>query len=424
MSFFSVPLSGLNAAQSSLQTISANLANVDTDGYKDQNVTFSDIYAQTGATNGALDPLQTGGGVNVASVTSDFTAGTPTATGIASNMALTGNGFFVVQQPNGTIAYSRAGDFTQNTQGQLVAPDGSLVLGYPAQNGVVNTAAALQPLSVGSGLTIPGTASTSFSADINLDATTPVGGTASSPISVYDSLGQTQNLTINYTNNGSNNWSYTVTVPTSSLAPTNPPSTSATTTVGSGTLSFNSSGVLTSPVTASGAPAPISITVPGFADGAAPMNLSWNLADSNGDSTVTQTDLASSTQSETENGSAAGTLSGYSIEADGTIEGQFSSGATQALGQVALANVANTQGLAQIGNNLYQVTAGSGQAQIGIAGTDGLGTILGGNVEGSNVDVATEFSKMIVAQQAYEANAKSVTTFDQVDQAALAMLST
>ena len=419
MSFFSVPLSGLNASQSALQAVSNNLANTDTDGYKDQNVTFADVFAQSGITNGAGDPFQTGQGVLTASTTSDFTGGTVSATGIASNMALNGNGFFVMQQANGTIAYSRAGDFTQNKLGQLVAPDGSLVMGYPAANGVINTAAPLQPLVVGTGLTSAATASTAFNATINLDATTATNAQASaSPISVYDSLGGQQNLQISYTKTGPNSWSYAVTIPSSSLAsPTSPTGEQTLTT---GTLNFDQNGKLTSVNGAS--PAPIAITVPQLADGAAGMNLNWDLADPSGNSLITQTDLASSTTSATANGNAGGVLSNFSIGSDGTIEGLFANGTTTALGQVAVATVANDQGLQQIGGNLFQATAGSGVAQIGFAGTGGRGTITGGSVEGSNVDVASEFSKMIVAQQAYQANAKVVTTFDQVSQATLAMI--
>ncbi len=421
MSFFSIPLSGLNASQSALQSVSNNLANTDTDGYKDQNVTFADMFAQSGITNGAGDPFQTGQGVLTSSTTSDFTAGTVTATGINSNMALNGNGFFVMQQANGTIAYSRAGDFTQNKLGQLVAPDGSLVLGYPAANGVVNTAAPLQPLVVGTGLTTPATASTAFNATINLSATTATNAQASaSPITVFDSLGGSQNLKISYTKTGPNSWSYAVTIPSSALA--SPTSSTGEQTLATGNLSFDSNGKLTSPVTATGAPAPVAITVPALADGAAPLNLNWDLADPSGNSLVTQTDLASSTTSADANGNAGGVLSNFSIGADGTIEGLFANGTTTALGQVAVATVANDQGLQQVGNNLFQATAGSGVAQIGFAGTGGRGTITGGSVEGSNVDVASEFSKMIVAQQAYQANAKVVTTFDQVSQATLAMI--
>jgi flagellar hook protein FlgE len=110
------------------------------------------------------------------------------------------------------------------------------------------------------------------------------------------------------------------------------------------------------------------------------------------------------------------------VQPDGTIEGTFTSGNTLALGQVAVASFANVQGLVSTGNNNYQPTAASGTAVIGVAGTGGRGTVVGGSVEESNVDIATEFAKLIVAQQAYSANAKSVTTFNQVSQATIAML--
>ncbi len=421
MSFFSVPLSGLNANQNALQSVSSNLANENTDGYKDQNVTFSDVFNQSGVTNGALDPLQTGQGVNTASTTSNFTEGNVSPTGIASNMALNGDGFFVMQQTNGTTAYSRAGDFTTNNSGQLVAPDGSLVLGYPAKNGLVDTAAPLQPLTVGAGLTSQAVATTNFNATINLDATTPTGtmATPSSAININDSLGASHVLQVSYTKTGANAWSYTVTIPSADVAgaPASPP----TQTVASGNLDFDASGRLL-PLPPS-IPAPIGINIPPFANGAAGATIKWNLADSSGNSTLSQVDLPTGTSSEVQNGKAAGTLTGYSIQTDGTVQAAFSTGATLALGQVAVASVENTQGLQQIGNNLLQATAGSGAAQIGVAGTGGRGTIAGGSVEGSNVNVASEFSKLIVAQQSYDANAKSITTFNQVSQATIAMIS-
>jgi flagellar hook protein FlgE len=411
MGSYAIPLSGLNASQAALQSISANLANVDTDGFKDQNVTFSDVFAQAGASNGALDPLQTGQGVSTASTTSNFTNGSVTSTGIPSNMALSGDGFFVVQQTNGSVAYSRAGDFTTSSKGQLTAPDGSLVLGYPAVGGTVQTSAALQPMNVGAGLLSPATATSSFSATTNLNATAPLGTTVPATINMYDSLGAPHVLTVDYIKTGTNAWSYNMSVPTADTG-------AASATVASGNLTFDSTGALTSPTgTVTG------IAVPGFTDGAAAMNLTWNLNDTSGNSTLTQTDLASATSNAVQNGQAAGSLSGYTVEADGTIQGKFTNGTSQALGQVAVATVTNDQGLQQISNNLFQVTSGSGQAAVGIAGTGSRGTITGGSVEGSNVNEASEFSKMIVAQQAYQANAKSVTTFNQIAQATLAMLS-
>src|ERR1035437_6363773 len=169
MGAFSTPLSGLTAAQNQLQSVSNNLANIDTDGYKDQTLTFSDIFSQTGMTNGSGDPLQTGSGVSIASTNSNFTGGSITPTGTSSNMALSGNGFFVTQSASGLPDFTRAGDFSANNAGQLTTPNGELLLGYPAVNGVVNSSAALQPLQVGS-VTSPSVASTTIGITANLDS--------------------------------------------------------------------------------------------------------------------------------------------------------------------------------------------------------------------------------------------------------------
>ncbi len=421
MSFFSIPLSGLNASQSALQAVSNNIANVSTDGYKDQNVTFSDIFAQSGIANGAKDPIQAGDGVETASTTTNFSDGTATETKIASNLALSGDGFFVVRQPSGATAYSRAGDFTTNNTGQLIAPDGSLVLGYPAANGVVQTSSALAPLSVGQGLINPATATSTFSASVNLDSNAAVNSTtAASSVGIYDSLGGPHNLQVTYTKTGTNQWSYSVSIASADLA--SPAAGSNTTQVASGTLTFDANGNLTAPLDANGKPAPQPIAVPSFADGASAANITWNLADATGKSEITQSGLGSSTTSIVQNGNPAGALAGYTVETDGTIQATFTAGPPRALGQVAVATVVNTQGLQQIGDNLFLATAGSGQAEVGIAGTGGRGTIKGGYVESSNVNIASEFSKLIVAQQAYQANAKTVTTFDQIEQATIAIL--
>ncbi len=212
MSAFSIPLSGLEATSSSLNTIANNLANLNTDGYKDQRLDFTDVFNQVLGTSGNGDPIQTGSGVQVNGTTADFTNGALSSTGVASNMALQGNGFFVVQ--NGTqTTYTRAGDFTVNSSGQLATPDGKLVMGYPAVDGVVSTSGALAPISVDQATTIPAVATTSFSANTNLNSSGGVGSTFSTPITVYDSLGASQELTINYTNTATNTWSYNITLP-------------------------------------------------------------------------------------------------------------------------------------------------------------------------------------------------------------------
>jgi len=432
MGSFSTPLSGLVAAQGQLQSVSNNLANIDTDGYKDQTLTFNDIYSQAGESNGAGDPIQTGSGVAVSSTTSDFTEGNLNATGTSSNMAISGNGFFVTQAPGGLLDYTRAGDFTTNNAGQLTTPNGELVLGYPAVLGVVNPGATLQPLQVGSGVTIPAQVSTTIGVTANLNSNTGPGGTApSSTLSAYDSLGQSHTLTVNYTMTAPNTWNYTVTVPSADLTG----ATGTNWTVGSGTLNFNSTGTLASitnvvPISLGGPGSPAVVGPPAIpavpatalADGATSPQALVGPFGTAANPTITQTAAPSATSATTTDGFASGTLSTYSVQPDGTIEGTFTSGNTLALGQVAVASFANNEGLVSIGNNNYQPTAASGAGVIGEAGTGGRGTIVGGNVEQSNVDIAAEFAKLIVAQQAYSANAKSITAFNQVSQATIAMI--
>jgi flagellar hook protein FlgE len=427
MGSFSTPLSGLTAAQAQLQSVSNNLANIDTDGFKDQNLTFSDVFSQAGTTNGSGDPIQTGAGVAISSTDANFTEGSLNATGTASNMALSGNGFFVTQSAGGVRDFTRAGNFSTNNNGQITTPSGELVLGYPAVNGVVNTSTALQPLQVGTGVTSPAVASTTIDISANLNASSVPGDKASSTLPIYDSLGASHTLSVTYTMTAPNTWTYAVTIPSADLTPAG---ATPNATVASGTLNFSSAGVLLSTEPAGGtatvAPsAGIALTIPPagstFTNGAAALPINWNLVTA-GSPTVTQTSTASSTSATSTDGFASGTLQTYAVQSDGTIEGTFSSGQTLALGQVAVAAFANVQGLVATGDNNYQATAASGAAVIGLAGTGGRGTVVGGSVEQSNVNIATEFAKLIVAQQAYSANAKTITTFNQVSQATIAML--
>ncbi|HUD22755.1 MAG TPA: flagellar hook protein FlgE [Acidobacteriaceae bacterium] len=411
MSAFSIPLSGLEATSQSLNVIANNLANLNTDGYKDETLNFGDIFNQMQGTSGNGDPIQTGSGVQSSGTSSNFSNGSVTSTGVASNMALQGNGFFVVQ--NGTATdYTRAGDFTVNSLGQLTTSNGELVMGYPATNGVVSTSETIAPISVNQSSTIPAVASSTFQMSTNLDSSAGVGATFNTPITVYDSLGTSQTLSVQYTNTAANKWSYTITLPASATGGTGNP-----TTVASGNLTFDTSGNLTSPT---GTVPGIKIT--GLADGAADMNLTWNLNNTSGSPSITQQDSTSATSTTTQNGYGVGTLSSYSVLPDGTVQGQFSNSQTLALGQVAIASFANAQGLAQSGQSDYQATYASGSAVVGQAGAGGNGTITGGAVEGSNVDLSTEFANMIVAQQGYEANAKALTTLDQISQATLQMM--
>jgi len=413
MSAFSIPLSGLAASSDSLNVIANNLSNLNTDGYKDETLNFADVFNQMQGVSGNGDPIQIGSGVQIAGQTSNYTNGTVSSTGIASNLALQGNGFFVVQNTgNAQESFTRDGAFTVNSQGELCTSQGQLVMGYPAVNGVVSTSTALAPINVNQAANIPAVQTSTFSMDANLNASAAPGDSFSTPLTVYDSLGTQQTLTVNYTNTAPGAWTYSITLPASATGGTGNPTTLAT-----GNLTFDSSGNLTSPAS------PIAgIQVTGLADGASSMNMSWALKGPGGVSLITQQTGASATTSTTQNGYGVGTLTGYSVLSDGTVQGQFSNNQTMALGKVAIASFANDQGLTQLGNNDLQATFASGSAVIGEAGAGGNGTITGGAVEESNVNLSDEFANMIVAQQGYDANAKVLTTMDQVSQATIQMI--
>jgi flagellar hook protein FlgE len=413
MSAFSIPLSGLAASSDSLNVIANNLSNLNTDGYKDETLNFADVFNQMQGVSGNGDPIQIGSGVHIAGQTSNFTNGTVTSTGISSNLALQGNGFFVVQNAsNGQNMFTRDGAFTVNSQGELSTAQGQLVLGYSAVNGVVSTSSALAPINVNQAANIPAAQTSTFSVDANLNAGAAPGDTFSTPLTVYDSLGTQQTLTMTFTNTAPGAWNYSISLPASATGGTGAPTVLKT-----GNLTFDSAGNLTGPAS------PITgIQITGLADGAAAMNMSWSLTGQGGVSLVTQQTGASATTSTQQNGYGVGTLTGYSVLSDGTVQGQFSNSQTLALGRVAVASFANNQGLIQVGNNDYQATFSSGTAVIGQAGAGGNGTITGGSVEESNVNLSAEFANMIVAQQSYDANAKVLTTMNQVSQATIQMI--
>jgi flagellar hook protein FlgE len=417
MSSFAIPLSGLEASSDALNVIANNLANLNTDGFKNQNLNFGDVFAQVQGVSGNGDPFQVGGGVQVGSTVSNFSNGSVDSTGIAANMALQGNGFFVLSN-NGNTSYTRDGDFSVNSSGQIVDGNGDLVMGYQANaQGQVEEGSALAPISVNSSAAIPAEATTTFSTTTNLQAGSAAGTTFSTPLSIVDSLGETQNLTITYTAGAAaNNWDYTITLPAAATG------ANAPTTLLSGTMTFNSSGELESTTPAETNGTITGINIAGLVDGAAPMNLTWNLNNASGTPIVTQQDSASATSATDVNGYGSGTLTGFSVLPNGTVQGTFSNNQSLALGQVAVAVFANPEGLTQNNNGILQATTASGAAVTGQADVGGNGSITGGAVEESNVDLSTEFSNMIVAQQSYEANAKALTTLDQVSQATLQLI--
>ena len=184
--------------------------------------------------------------------------------------------------------------------------------------------------------------------------------------------------------------------------------------VATGTLTFNGSGQLITPATDL-----TGLTVSNLADGAAPINFAWNLFSPNGGGVVTQVAGPSSTSATQQDGYASGSLLSFTIGSDGVIQGIFSNGQTSPLGQIALASFSNEQGLIRNGSNEFLSSLASGAANVGAPGTGGRGTLSGGALEQANVDIATQFAQLIVTERDYQANAKAVTTFDEVTQTAI-----
>jgi flagellar hook protein FlgE len=420
MPLFSIPLSGLTASSNALSVISNNLANLNTIGFKDQEANFKDLFYQNLGTTGAGDPMQLGAGSAVGSVTSNFNNGNVNNTGVPTDVAISGNGFFIVEQPDGGFEYTRAGNFGVDQTGQLKTADGLSVMGYPAANGVINASQGLTGIQLGQGEISPPAPTTTIQMGTNLDATAAAGSTPfSTPVTVFDSLGNTHVLTVQFTKTAANAWDYNITVPAADIA-----GATAPVTIQAGSVAFNGAGQLTTTFTGPGGtgaattpPANIpGITITNLADGASNLTFAWNLLNANGTSTLTQVASPSTTSTTNQNGYGSGTLQQFTIDSDGIIQGSFSNGQTQAIAQLALSQFADNQGLQRLGGNNYASTLASGAPVIGTANTGGRGSISGGALELSNVDISQEFTQLIVTQRGFEANARVVTTFDQITQ--------
>jgi flagellar hook protein FlgE len=409
MPSFSIPLTGLEADSTALNTIANNLSNMSTTSYKAQAVSFSDLFYQQIGNAGSGDPMQQGAGTQVSSISTDYTQGSINSTGTSTDVAINGNGFFVVQN-NGTTEYTRDGSFSLTSSGNLTTSGGGTVMGYPATNGVVNTNSPLTAINIPVGQVEQPNPTTTFSMTANLNSATVVGDpSVPAQVTIYDSLGVKHVATITFTNTGTNTWSYSIALPAGDA-------TGATN--NTGTLSFDTKGNLISPsANVSG------IQFTGLSDGAANLNFNWNLYPTAGSaSTLTQVASASSVATTNQDGYASGQYQSFAVNTDGSISVDFSNGQNTVVGQVALASVANEQGLSRTGDNNYVTTLASGSASIGASGTGGRGTLQSGALEQSNVDVSAEFSDMIVAQRAYEANSKAITTFDQVTEETINMI--
>ncbi|MHB1021422.1 MAG: flagellar hook protein FlgE [Acidobacteriaceae bacterium] len=402
MPSFSIPLTGLEADSTALNTIGNNLANLNTTAFKKQNTEFQDLFYQQLGVSGSNDPLLAGMGTGVASTATDFSQGSLTTTSNATDMAVNGNGFFVVQQ-GGVQELTRAGNFSLDNAGNLITADGQQVMGYPATGGMVNTNAPLTALNIPVGTVEQAQTTQNISLTTNLDSSAATGTQFSTTMTMYDSLGSAHNATVTFTKASPTQWNYSIGLPAADYT--------GAATNNTGTLTFDATGKLVSPASnVSG------IQFAGLTDGASNLNFNWNLYDANSNPVVSQSASSSTVSATNQDGFAAGQYQGFSVDASGVISAQFDNGHTEKIGQVAVATVNNTEGLQRLGNNSYATTTGSGQASIGVAGLGGRGAIADNSLEASNVDISTEFANLIVAQRAFEANSKTVTAFDTISQ--------
>lgn len=422
-------VTGLLAHQNRLDVIASNIANVNTTGYRGSRVIFQDLFSQTlqggrapVGNFGGGNPMQIGLGVRLGSIDVDYTQGSLITTGKSSDLAIQGAGFFVLYD-GATNYFTRDGSFTLNADGLLIDPSTGLrVQGYLA-----NTQGIIDPNAVLSDLQIPvgGTAIVKATGQVdligNLDSDAAVGDVIQRTVRVYDSLGTSRDVDITYTKRAQvtvsggatlyNAWTWQADY-------TNVDG--ATNTVGSGTLVFDSDGAFFTEGTLAGSDVtPRAAGTPevsiSLADFGSLVSFPTTPFDFDIDfSTITELSADSDVTMSSQDGFPRGVLESFNIGDDGTINGVFTNGLTRIIGQVAVATFANDGGLSRFGDNLFRDTPASGTAQIGFANSGGRGQVSGGVLEGSNVDLGTEFSNLIVTQRGYQANARTVTASDTV----------
>jgi len=423
---FSTALSALDANTTAIDVVSNNLANLNTTGYKASVVSFQDLVTES--IGAGLGATQVGFGTGTPFTVREFTQGsTPATTGLLDG-AIQGDGFFIVKDTQGATDFTRAGNFEVDDSNYLTTQAGQRVQGW-VQNasGVVDTNQPIGDIPVPVGTLQAPIASKSFSLGLNLNAAAVAGqttGTFSTPINVVDSLGNTHTLTLTFTkeapsaaNNDSNTtWDYNVTIPDADLT------AAQTAPLATGTLVFDANGNLTSP--ASTTP-DVAFTIPTLADGAVigdqsatpPANdMTWHLYDGTGSPYITQYNALSAPSTTTVDGSPAASLTNVALTDGGKIVASYSNGTQVTVAQLALASVPNPQSLIAVGNNAFQASAVTALPSIGLPETGGRGKVLGGALESSTVDIAKEFTNLIVFQRAYQVNTRVVTTVDQISQ--------
>lgn len=401
-------VSAMMAQSQAISTVGDNLANSDTYGYKISTTSFEDLV-----TGGAQSTSS--GGVT-ANNTTDMTAqGLLTSSDTSTNVAISGSGFFVVNdgQSGSESYYTRDGEFSVDSSGYL-EENGYYLEGWATDaNGNVadESASALQDININS-VSSTATATSQISVEANLPADASVGDTYTSSTEIYDSLGNGSDVTITWDKTGTNTWTATFSDPTST---SDSSTTTGTVSSSSITLNFNSDGTL-----ASTSPSPATLSITGWTDGSADSTISLDFGTAGEADGVTQYSSGESTpsvdlESITQNGMAYGTLSSISVD-NGNVVGTYSNGDTRTLYKIAVATFEDADGLQAESDNVYAATTASGAASLQTSGSGSAGTIEGGELEESTVDTSTEFSKMIAAQQAYSAAAQVMSTVNSMFQ--------
>jgi flagellar hook protein FlgE len=407
---FSTALSALTADETAINVVGNNLANLNTPGFKDTVVSFSDLVTQSLGGNGQT---QVGGGVGRPVTLTQFSQGAIQSTTGPLDAAIQGDGFFIVQGPNNATEYTRGGNFQVNSSGTLETSTGEALQGWTAVGGALNTNGPTANITVPTGTLTAPIATTASTVSLNLNATaTAPNGNFSTSVTAYDSLGNSHVVTYTFTPSGTpNQWNYSASIPAADAA---------TVTPATGTLTFDTNGNLISPLPTD--PQPV-IAATGMTDGASDMSITWGLYNGpNGTTpTVTQFAQASATNAVTQNGAASANLSSVSLGNGGQVLALYDNGQQVVVGQLAMASIRNPDSLKGAGDNNYLATGTTALPAIGLPGTGGRGTILGQSVESSTVDMATEFTNLIVFQRSYEASAHVVTTVDQMSQDTIAL---
>ncbi len=403
---FSTALSALSAHSTAVDVVGNNLANLNTPGFKASVVSFYDLVTQS--LGAGLGETQVGFGVARPITLRQFSQGAIQSSAGPLDAAIEGDGFLVLRSKANATIYGRGGNLQVDRNGSLLTATGERVQGWASQTGVINTNFPVGDITVPVGSLRPATSTSQITFDMNLNARATVGppaDTFSSSMETYDSLGVSHIVTIQLTKTANpGEWSYAYSVPDADVSTPVAPVT--------GTVTFGPNGVLTNPPATGPFP---TLSITGLNSGAAPMDVTWNMFNGN-TPRLTQFAQPSAMSALGQNGSPAAVLVRVGLGNGGVMLAQYSNGEHVVVGQLAMASIRNPESLISVGNNSYQLSARSATPAVGTPGTGGRGTIIGGAVENSTVDIAKEFTNLIVLQRGYQANTRVITTVDEMSQ--------